>query len=40
MEEKALISLNNEILLNQVKDLLKENGIAYIRIIMKNTICK
>ena len=30
MEEKALISLNNEFLLNQVKDLLKENGIAYV----------
>ena len=30
MEEKALISLNNEFLLNQVKDLLKENGISYV----------
>lgn len=30
MEEKALISLNNDYLLNQVKDLLKENGIAYV----------
>ncbi len=30
MEEKALISVNSEYLLNQVKDLLKENGIAYV----------
>ena len=30
MEEKALISLNNDYLLNQIKDLLKENGIAYV----------
>ena len=30
MEEKALISVNSEYLLNQVKDLLKENGISYV----------
>ena len=30
MVEKALISLNNDYLLNQIKDLLKENGIAYV----------
>ena len=30
MEEKALISSNNEYLLNQAKTILKENGITYI----------
>ena len=30
MEEKALISLNNDYLLNQIKDVLKENGITYV----------
>ena len=29
MEEK-LVSVNNDYLLNQVKDLLKENGIVYV----------
>ena len=30
MEEKAVISSNNEYILNQAKAILKENGITYI----------